>query len=152
MHIRRRIALALILTVLFPSFVAAEAIRGLYIGSNAIDVRERVENAAFLIRHYEPNAVVIDKKDDRGIELTGKEFQIKTALFRLSGAYIVCRIVTFKDTAYAARRPELYIRSRENPTRLWRTDRKEEEYFLDPALEGTFTYIKDITLRAIDDG
>jgi len=130
----------------------AEPIRGLYVGKNAIDIRERAENAAFLIRNYEPNTVVVDKKDDRGIELTGEKFRIKTALFRLSGAYIICRIVTFKDTTYAARKPELYVRSRKNPTLLWKTSREETEYFLDPSLEGTFAYIRDVTVRAINDG
>ncbi|MBI4114437.1 MAG: hypothetical protein HY445_01190 [Candidatus Niyogibacteria bacterium] len=67
--------IAAVATVLFMipgNAPAEESIRGLYVGSNAIDVRERVENVAFLIRHYEPNAVVVDKKDDRGIELTGE--------------------------------------------------------------------------------
>ena len=145
-------AVATILCLLPDNIPAQEPIRGLYVGRNAIDVRERAENAAFLIRNYEPNTVVVDKKDDRGIELTGEEFRIKTALFRLSGAYIICRIVTFKDTTHAARKPELYVRSRKNPTLLWRTDRKEIEHFLDPALEGTFAYIRDVTVRAINDG
>lgn len=149
----RIIAVLTVILSLIPEIIpATEPIRGLYVGTNAIDVRERVENAAFLIRNYEPNAVVIDKKSDRGIELAGEEFRTKTALFRLSRAFIICRIVTFKDTAYAATRPGLYVRSRKNPTLLWRTDRKEPEHFLDPSLEGTFAYIKDVTLRAIDDG
>ena len=145
-------AVATILCLLPDNIPAQEPIRGLYVGRNAIDVRERAENAAFLIRNYEPNTVVVDKKDDRGIELTGEEFRIKTALFRLSGAYIICRIVTFKDTTHAARKPELYVRSRKNPTLLWRTDRKEIEHFLDLALDGTFAYIHDVTVRAISDG
>lgn len=145
-------AIAILFGIIPGNIHASEPIRGLYVGTNAIDVRERVENTAFLIRNFEPNAVVIDKKDDRGIELAGEEFRIKTSLFRLSGAFIICRIVTFKDTAHAATRSGLYVRSRKNPALLWRTDRKEPEHFLDPALEGTFAYIKDVTLRAIDDG
>lgn len=162
------VCIASTLFFIFSGKVYAETsqIQALYIGSNAIGAQKVIQNAVELLKHYELNAVVVDKKDDRGIEFTGEKFQKIIAPFRAVSAIIICRIVVFRDNTYAHAHPATALKSRKNskdkesPGELWtnkkgfdkKTKHHRGDHFLDPAMEEASEHIIQVSLRAIDDG
>src|SRR3989338_1429604 len=132
--------------------LANEPVRGVYYGSNKFGDSGRIANLVELLKKTEINTIVIDKKDDNGIEVSRDYFKKLIAPFRASGAGIMCRIVALKDNVYAKSKngAGLTLKSMSRQGRAW-TDRRGSKY-LDPALEGTSDYIIEVSLRAIRDG
>jgi hypothetical protein len=131
----------------FPSsFVQAEAVKGVYFGSNAYGAGERIRSIAQLLTDTEVNTVVIDLKDDRGIVISDEEFEKVVRPFRDAGAKIMCRIVALKDNRHTALNPHLALKSRSTGG-LWRDN--DRNAFLDPALPETAQYLIELAERAI---
>lgn len=131
------------------SALAAEPVKALYVGSNTIEVPSKIKQITELLRNYEVNAVVADKKDDNGFEFSGARFRKMIQPFRAANAFIICRIVVFKDNIYSRMHPDLYIKSRENGG-IWKNYSGAQS--LDPAEPRVLQYILEVSLRAAADG
>lgn len=150
----RIIAIAAAILFMIPGNApAAEPIRGIYIGQNAIGVLTKVETATALLRDKEINTIVVDKNDDFGREVHGKPFTELIKPFRTSGAYIICRIVVFKfrnlSTATGEGIRRAIVRSKQKPNEYWRNH--AGDYFFDPSSKNVLFRTIEISLRAIDD-
>ncbi len=134
--------------------MAEDEIRGIYIGSNAIDNPAKIAVAVSLLREKEINTIVVDKKDDLGIEFTGGAFEQKIRPFRALRAHIICRIVVFKfRDLNSLPYPNLegaLVRSKSADGAFWKN--RLGDYYFDPSSEDVLRYIIAVSKRAIRDG
>lgn len=127
-------------------------IKAVYFGSNVYGVRERRESVVNLLRNYEVNAVVVDYKDDYGTITKGDDFRRVVKPFSDEGAFIICRITTFKDTVNTrgeGQRLALKTRSSKGKV-VWRNYRKDA--FLDPTNSDVINFIVSVSRDAVADG
>lgn len=123
--------------------------RAVYFGANSYGYSVRVERIVNLLKYTEVNAVVVDLKDDNGNVLEGEKFKRVIKPFKDQGAFIICRIVIFRDNHYADSHPELYLKSR-TTKKNW--EDQSGQSFLDPAHPGTVAYIISLAEMAIENG
>lgn len=135
-------------------------LKAVYFGSNAYGTA-RTGEVLRLLEETEVNAVVLDYKDDYGHVFSGDTFRRIALPFKEKGAFILCRIVTFKITLRKDdndnyRIPshvslDLLLKSRSPEHGIWRGD-KGKSIYLNPALPAVREYIVSVAERAIDDG
>jgi hypothetical protein len=139
------------------SFTYPDAIRGIYVtGPSAGNAK--FERLVTLVKNTELNAMVIDIKDDSG-NLTYQPDQSspyygisknymedpKEMLKRIEkeNIYPIARIVVFKDTLLANKKPEWSFKVGQN---VWRNSRGES--FVNPFLQEVWDYNVNIAIEA----
>ena len=134
-----------------PRAHAQTPLRGMYYGSNMFGSARIIGALEELLRITEINAVIIDKKDDHGMEIAGERFSKLVRPFKDRGAHIVCRVVTLKDNTWLRGKGSAFaLYSRSRPGTVWH-DYKGNSY-LDPASEEVAAHHVEVTLRAFADG
>lgn len=135
------------------AFGEGREIKAVYVGSNAYG-SSRTDDVLRLLDVTEVNAVVLDYKDDNGKVFSGEQFKRIAKPFRDAGAFIICRIVTFKIVLRKDERipvsADLLLRSRSG-NGIWMGDGGKSVY-LNPALPAVRDYIISVAEQAIDDG
>ncbi|WP_425542208.1 putative glycoside hydrolase [Salinibacillus aidingensis] len=142
-------------------FEYPEAVRGIYVTGPSAG-GSRFEELLNLVNQTELNSMVIDIKDDYG-DLTfdpgedspysdiGKNYisDLRSTLETLEkeGVYPIARIVVFKDTRLAEKRPELSFK--ENGS-IWKNGR--EEAFVNPFMKEVWEYNLEIAKMAAEAG
>ncbi len=152
------------LTIKAVSPAYAESTKGVYFGSNAYGVAEKISNIVNMLRNTEVNTVVVDYKDDYGEIFSGEKFKRIVNPFRAEKAFIICRIVTFKMVIRKDHQipvsTELLLKSRPDGREIWKGDirknKKEEvisySVYLVPALPKVKEFIVSVAEKASDDG
>lgn len=127
-------------------------VRGVYMtGDVAVD-RSRGgsvlrENIVRLAREGKINGVVIDVKEGGAVYL-GERLRETVAEFHNAGAWVIGRLVVFRDTGSFKKHPEFYIKSKNGG--LWRDHRGGT--WMDAASPEAWEYIAGIAKRATDYG
>lgn len=152
-----RILSALILVFTMSSFAEAEEIRALYVSSSALDTFWKREKVKLLLRDYEPNAVVINLKDDSGNIIVNIEkgvfrnpYDRYVSEFRAAGASIFCRVVVFKELLYASQFPHLAIKKNGETKELWKNNLGE--HWMDPSGSDYQKYLIRVSKAGIQAG
>lgn len=143
-----------------PKSLVPVEVKGLYMTGWIAGIPSRRNKLISLIDRTELNAVVLDVKDDEG-QLTGDDMgitlaqQIKASYhkanlpdvleaFRQHNIYPIARIVCFKDTLLAMKRPDLAVKTSNG--NVWR-DRRGAPW-VDPYNQEVWKYNIDIAKAA----
>jgi hypothetical protein len=146
-----------------PFFSSPETVKAIYVTSWSASTERYIDYIINLAKTTEINGVVIDLKDWSGYvaydtalpavaEYGAKSVRIrniKSLIERLhqEGIYLIARISVFQDPLLALARPELAIRSQENPASLW-LDRSGLAW-IDPAAKEAWDYNIAIAQEAV---
>lgn len=106
---------------------------------------ESIRNVLELFRKTEINAVVLDIKGDDGRELLESQHRSAIVRFKSEGAYVICRLVTLKDSKFARKYPHLAFKSKKTG-KLWSDYRKD--HWLDPAAKEVRQFIAGTAVAA----
>lgn len=138
----------------FDPHIALEPfqVKGIYIPFGLLYRPERVRELIDLVDRTELNAIVVDVKGDRArlayasqvplaqeieAELPGHmDLQELLQLCRERDIYTIARLVVFKDTVLAAKRPDLAVKRPDGG--LWMD--RERLYWVDPFRQETWDY------------
>lgn len=138
-------------------FEYPDAVRGIYVTGHSAG-GERFEKLIELIGKTDLNAMVIDIKDDYGYltyrtdeaspfyDISKRYIKDPEAMMRRleeEKIYPIARIVVFKDTVLAEKRPDLSFTDGGN---VWKNSRKEA--FVNPFLKEVWEYNVDIAIKA----
>ena len=141
------------------SFEYPDAVRGIYVTGNSAG-GARMEALIELLDSTELNAMVIDIKDDHGYltyvpdpdspyrDISQNYIKDPEAMMRLleeKKIYPIARIVVFKDTVLAEKRPDLSFKTRDG--NVWKNRRGEA--FVNPFLKEVWDYNFDIAKKAV---
>ena len=145
---KKRVTIIAAFLWLWPGLVSAQgSIRAVY-GNYSKNI---VEGISELLKTTEVNAVVLDIKHDSGKILLETRHKAVITLFKSENAYVICRIVTFKDSTLSKTREgyRYAIKSRSGG-HLW-TDYKGNNW-LDPAAEDIYPHIVKIAQDGVRAG
>ncbi|MDP1629262.1 MAG: putative glycoside hydrolase [bacterium] len=161
----RMVASALLaIFLLAPTTVSGESpkikpppdkVRAIYLGSPNLFNEKKIAELEKIIADGSTgspqgaNGIVIDFKDSN---LPPYERLARLAKrFKNQGAYTIARVVTFQDSYFARRHPEIAIKHSDGS--LWHSGRKEwKRYWLDPASPLAQNYNIEIAKKAADCG
>lgn len=124
--------------------------KGIYLTMWTASRESRMEELTKLIDETDINSVVIDVKGSQG-ELIYEIYPKIGALIKelhKKNIYTIARVVIFQDSGYAALHPEFVLKTAKG--NLWR-DRRGFAW-LDPASQGSWDHIVDVSEKAIDLG
>lgn len=112
-----RIALAIVFSFFVQSLAAFPAksqprpdeIRAIYLNSNHLFNKKKIAELEKILATTNANAIVIDFKDSNSLP---QEYMTNLAgRFKKRGVYTIARIVTFQDTYFATKHPEIAIKT-----------------------------------------
>ncbi|MGM0523779.1 MAG: putative glycoside hydrolase [Bacillota bacterium] len=143
------------------TFTYPDAVRGIYLTGHSAG-GSRFETLIDLLNNTELNAMVIDVKDDHG-NLTFKPDE-SSPYYDIAKNYIndpiammdaleandiypIARIVVFKDTVLAEKRPDLSFK---DGGRVWKNNR--EEAFVNPFMKEVWEYNVELAKYAVEMG
>lgn len=143
------------------TFNYPDAVRGIYLTGHSAG-GSRFETLVNLLNETELNAMVIDVKDDHG-NLTFKPDESSPfydiaknyindpkemmAVLEENEIYPIARIVVFKDTVLAAKRPDLSFK---DGNQVWKNNR--DEAFVNPFMKEVWEYNVAIAKYAVEMG
>lgn len=110
---------------------------------------ESVGSIIKLLRETEVNAVVLNIKNDDGRVLLEPHHRNLIRRFRDEGAYVICRLVTFKDSNFAHKNPDQAFGSKKTLI-LWADYRGD--HWLDPASDVVKKHILDTAVAGYGAG
>lgn len=127
----------------------SDEIRAIYLSTNNIFNKRKIEELENIIRTTNANGIVIDFKDSNSLP---QDYMATLAKrFKNCGAYTIARIVTFQDSYFTRKHPEIAIKN--STGEFWYSGRKIwQRYWLDPASELVQDYNIEVAKRAIDAG
>ncbi|MGF7185694.1 hypothetical protein GGQ84_001786 [Desulfitispora alkaliphila] len=142
------------------NFEYPDAVRGIYVTGNTVGV-SRFDRLIDLVNSTDLNAMVIDIKEDHGyitMKLEGTDYDdisknyIKDAQKMMEqleehNIYPIARIVVFKDSVLAAKRPDLSFTQNGH---VWKNRR--DEAFVNPFLKEVWYYNIEIAKMAAEMG
>lgn len=131
---------------------ANQAIRGVYFGSNRMWLDKKAAAISELIDRTEVNAVVLDVKDDSGFTVLEERYRIRIAelirRYKAQDAYIICRIVAFKDIKFARNNPDFAVKHKNGS--LWKDNLGN--HWIDPASEKLLEHVVRVSRQAVELG
>ncbi|MDP3052061.1 MAG: putative glycoside hydrolase [bacterium] len=124
-------------------------IKAIYLGGDYIFSEKKIAELEKILVTTNANGIVIDFKDSNSLS---QEYTINLVKrFKKHGAYTIARIVTFQDTGFARKHPEIAIKTSSGD--FWYSGRKVwKRYWLDPASELAQDYNIEVAKKAIDAG
>jgi len=127
----------------------SDDIRALYLSIDHMSNQLKIAELERIITSTNANGIVIDFKDSNEPRL--EYMQNLVARFKRINAYTIARIVTFQDSLFARRHPEIAIKTSSGT--LWHSGRAVwKRYWLDPASDLVQDYNIEVAKRAIDAG
>lgn len=131
----------------------SENAKGVYMTSDVANDRGRAatklrDDILALLETTELNAVVIDVKETRGGLIITDRLKELIARLHDRGAWVIARLVVFKDDSQEKAHPEWYLRRPDG--RIWR-DRRGGSW-LDPASLEVWAYQRSLAEAASDAG
>ena len=131
------------------SFPAPNEIRAIYLSSDNIFNKRKINELEKIILTTDANGIVIDFKDSNSLSQEYMADLVKR--FKKHGAYTIARIVAFQDSYFAKKHPEIAVKT--SSGNFWYSGRKTwKRYWLDPASELAQDYNIEVAKRAIDAG
>lgn len=126
-----------------------DGIRALYLASEYTADEKKISQLISLIRQSSTNGIVIDFKDSSTPNVS--RYARLVDRFRREDVYIIARIVTFQDTAFAIKNPDVALKTRSGD--FWHSGKaKWRRYWLDPASEKAQEHNIKIAEQALDAG
>lgn len=124
-------------------------IKAVYLGTNNIYNKKKIQELERIIATTTANGIVIDFKDSNAPNSAHMQYLVER--FRGVGAYTIARIVTFQDSSFAQKHPDIAIKTRTGE--LWYSGRRVwKRYWIDPASPLAQEYTISIAKMAIDVG
>jgi len=145
-----------------------DSIRGLYMSYFAVGHQESRQRIMDFLETTELNTVVVDVKGDDGFigyptqlplahevgaaRPTVKDFEALMRMLRERQIYTIARIVTFKDTPLARRKPAYALKTShaDGTTEIWRDN--DQSGWVDPFLNPVWEYNIQIAVEAAQKG
>lgn len=124
-------------------------VKSLYLSTQNLFNKKKIAELERIISETDANGIVIDFKDSNN----PKDAHLRSLVerFRTVGAYTIARIVTFQDTVFAKKYPDIAIKTRGGY--FWYSGRAVwKRYWLDPASVKAQEYNIAVAKRAIDAG
>ena len=131
------------------AFVKPDNVRALYLSADYIHNEQKITELEHIFSLTKANGIVIDFKDSNVISQVHIEKLQKR--FKRYGVYTIARIVTFQDSYFARKHPEVAIKTAAGD--FWHSGRAVwKRYWLDPASQLAQDYNIEVAKRAIDAG
>ncbi len=126
-----------------------DEIRAIYLGTPNIFNERKIAELENLIATTNANGIVIDYKDSN--DLPQDYLTALVTRFKKHGAYVIARIVTFQDSRFARKHPDIAIKTSSGD--FWYSGRKSwKRYWLDPASELAQDHNIQVAKQAINCG
>ncbi len=128
---------------------SADNVRAVYLSIAHLDSEKKINTLLDIIRNTSANGVVIDFKDSNVPNVVKMKKLVER--FRDAGGYTIARIVTFQDSSFARKHPEVAIKKSSGG--MWYSGKASwKRYWLDPASPLAQEYSIETAKRAIDAG
>lgn len=124
-------------------------IRAVYLSIDNIYNEKKIQELERMIAATNANGIVIDFKDSNIPDIAHMQRLVKR--FKNVGAYTIARIVTFQDSLFARKHPEIAVKTKKGA--FWYSGRQVwKRYWLDPASPRAHEYAISTAKKAIDAG
>ena len=105
---------------LLYTFPHPEEVKAIYLSTNNIYSKKKIQELERIIATTEANGIVIDFKDSAIPDIAHMQHLVER--FKNVGAYTIARIVTFQDSSFARKHPEIAIKTKSGG--LWMSGRR----------------------------